>query len=393
MVEGVGEAADRFALARDLRAKGLETIVSVSPIGKDAKNYLPSFIQGMLTHVSMRDKILFATNISAMIKAGLSLTRAIGVMERQSTSQNFKAVLKGLQDRVEHGESLSLAVKGYPNVFPPIFGAMIAAGEESGNLPEALNIVGVQLNKTYELYRKIRGAMLYPLIVMLAIVSVGVLLMIYLVPILSATFEELKVPLPFTTKLLITTSNFMANHTTLFLGGLCLLILGFWRLAHTVKGRKFLQKTILKLPIIGGLVKKTNAAVTMRTMSSLISAGVGLVDALIVTEGVLQNFHYRQVLIDATKKISSGSSLSETFNKHGDLYPVLVGEMVAVGEETGSLSEMLSKGATFYEDEVDQATKNLSTIVEPVLMILVGVAVGFFAIAMISPIYSLVDVI
>lgn len=393
VVEGQSEAADRFALARELRAKGLETVVSVSPVALNTKRYLPSFVQGMLTHVSMRDKILFATNTSAMIKAGLPLTRAIGVMERQANGKNFKAILKGLGERVEHGESLSQAVRGYPNVFPPIFGAMIAAGEESGNLPDSLNIVGNQLNKTYELYRKIRGAMLYPAIVMSAITGVGVLLMIYLVPILSATFEELKVELPLPTRMLIGTSNFMANHTVITLSSLCALVLGFWWYAKTTSGKSFLQKIFLKLPIIGQLIKKTNAAVTMRTLSSLISAGVGLVDALIVTEGVLQNFHYRKVMVDATKRIGAGDSLSDTFNKHSDLYPVLVGEMVAVGEETGSLSDMLLKGAIFYEDEVEQTTKNLSTIIEPVLMVVVGIAVGFFAIAMISPIYSLVDVI
>ncbi len=393
VVEGQSEAADRFSLARELRKKGLETVISVSPVAIGTKRYLPSFIAGMLTHISMRDKILFASNTSAMIKAGLPLTRAIGVMERQATSKNFKAVLKGLAERIEHGESLSLAVKDYPNVFPPIFGAMIAAGEESGNLPDALNIVGSQLNKTYELYRKIRGAMLYPAIVMAAIITVGILLMIYLVPILSATFSELNVPLPLSTTLLIAVSDFMAEHTFLFIVGFCLVVLAFWRYARSIGGKSFLQKWSLRLPVIGQLIKKTNAAVTMRTLSSLISAGVGLVDALIVTEGVLQNFHYRQVLIDATKKIGAGSSLSETFAGHGDLYPVLVGEMVAVGEETGSLSEMLLKGAIFYEDEVEQATKNLSTVIEPVLMVVVGVAVGFFAIAMISPIYSLVNVI
>ena len=392
-VEGQSEAADRFALARSLRAKGLETVVSISLATESSNRYIPSFVQGLLTHISLRDKILFATNVSSMIKAGLSLTRAIGVMERQSRSKNFKAVLKGLSERIERGESLSQAVKDYPNVFPAIFGAMIAAGEESGNLPDALNIVGNQLNKTYELYRKIRGAMLYPMIVMSAIILVGVLLMIFLVPILSATFEDLEVPLPLPTKVLIATSNFMANNTLLSLFVLIAVISSVWWYAKTTQGKHFLQKWSLKLPVIGELIKKANAAVTMRTMSSLISAGVGMVDALLITEDVLQNVYYKQILIDTSKKVGSGTSLAESFAKHDELYPVLVGEMVAVGEETGSLSEMLLKGAIFYEDEVEQTTKNLSTIVEPVLMVVVGIAVGFFAIAMISPIYSLVDVI
>lgn len=391
--EADAESADRFTLARELRKNGLETVVSVSPANSSNRHYMPSFVQGLFTHVRLRDKVIFATNVSSMIKAGLPLTRAIGVMERQTTNKNFKDVLAGLSGRVERGESLSQAIKGYPNVFPPFFGAMVAAGEESGNLPESLSIVGNQLNKTYELRRKVRGAMLYPIIVMMAIVSVGVLLMIYLVPILSNTFKELDITLPFTTRVLIATSDFMVGHTFIFLAGVCLVLLSFWYYAKTSIGKSFLQKMVLKIPVVGELVKKTNAAITMRTMSSLISSGVGMVDALIVTEGVLQNVHYRKVLIDASKEIGAGSSLADTFNGQEHLYPALVGEMVAVGEETGGLSEMLLKGAVFYEEEVEQATKSLSTIIEPVLMVVVGIAVGFFAIAMISPIYSLVDVI
>lgn len=393
IVEGESEAVDRFALANELRAKGLSTIITVQPLVVAGRSFLPVFVQGLFTHISLRDKILFATNTSSMIKAGLSLTRAISVMERQTVNKNFKAVLKGLADRIESGKSLSQAVKDYPNVFPPIFAAMISAGEESGNLPESLNIVGIQLGKTYELYRKIRGAMLYPLIVMSAIVAVGALLLIYLVPILSATFSDLKVPLPITTRLLIRASDLLANHTLVLALGVGLTFLLGWSLARTRRGQEIVQKFWLKLPVIGQLIKKTNAAVTMRTMSSLISAGVGMVDALIITEDVLQNVHYKKILVDASQKIGAGGSLAATFNERADLYPVLVGEMVAVGEETGSLAEMLLKGALFYEDEVDQATKNLSTVIEPVLMVVVGVAVGFFAIAMISPIYSLVNFI
>ena len=270
---------------------------------------------------------------------------------------------------------------------------MVNAGEESGNLPESLHIIGEQLTKSYELRRKIKGAMIYPAIVITLIIAIAILMMIFLVPTLSETFRELGGELPLSTQVIIWVSDFLVRYVFFVLIALAatgMLCASFFK---TPIGKRYLSFALLKLPVISSITKQANAALTMRTLSSLISSGVSMVQALEITKKVLQNPFYTNVLERAEKEVQKGLPLSSVFQAEGKLYPVLVGEMIEVGEETGKLSEMLLKGAVFYEGEVDSITKNLSTVIEPALMIIIGIAVGFFAVAMIKPIYSLGDLI
>lgn len=389
-IRGEREARDPLELSRVLRNEGL-TLILATPVSARSQKLdaITSFIGG----VRLRDKILFADNLGSMITAGLSLSRALDVIERQSSSENFKKLVRSITEKVRAGSSLREALSAQRNVFPPLFIAMVGAGEESGKLPEALGIIAEQMNKSYELRRKVRGAMIYPAVIVCVIILIAILMMIYVVPTLTATFKDLNVELPLTTRIVIAISDFASAHPFLIIGGFPFLILLLLSVARTSAGKRLLDSLVLRLPLIGTIVRKVNSATTMRTVSSLISSGVPMLEALVITREVVQNGNYRIVIDRAKEAVEKGRTLSSILKTEEDLYPVLVGEMAAVGEETGDLPTMLMKGAIFYEKEVDQVTKNLSTIIEPVLMVIIGIAVGFFAIAMLSPMYSLTDAI
>lgn len=389
-VTGEREAVDKFVLARDLRAEGL-TVIYAEPADKKKKSSIWQI--DLFGRIKMKDKIVFAGNLSAMISAGLSLSRSLEVIERQTANKGFKKIIHDIGERVDRGETLSSSLANYPKVFPEVFVAMVATAEESGKLPEALKSVSEQLTKSYDLRRKVKGAMIYPSVIVTVMIIIGVLMMIFLVPTLTATFRELNVDLPLSTKILIGVSDFMAGHIILVVLIAIALVVGLISLWRSKQGRAWLDTISLRLPMIGDLTRQVNSAMVMRTISSLVSSGVSMIRTIEITERVVQNHHYKAVMKEAAEKVQKGINLSAVFEAHQNLFPVFVEEVSAVGEETGKLPDMLLKGAIFYEEEVDQVTKNLSTIIEPVLMVIIGIAVGFFAISIIGPMYSLSNAI
>ncbi|MEK7610643.1 MAG: type II secretion system F family protein [Patescibacteria group bacterium] len=386
---GTRDSQDKFTLAREMRAEGV-TLISAEPEGKLAHR---GGLAGLnfISRVRLRDKIIFASSLGSMISAGLTLSRALNVLERQTRQPAFKKIIQSLEEAIGAGSSFHGALMSFPDVFPPLFVSMAAAGEESGNLPGALETVGNQMAKSYELRRKVRGAMIYPAIIIMAIIVIGALMMIFLVPNITSLFKELNVELPLSTRLVVGLSNFLVNHYLLALFLVLSVVAGFLRGRRTARGRRWLAWLALRFPLVGPIVRQYNSALITRTLSSLIAAGVSLIEALTITERVSQNHYYQQMLIIAGGQVEKGQTLSVLFHQEEKLFPPLVGELAEVGEETGKLSDMLLRAAHFYEDEVDQATKNLSTVIEPLLMIVIGVAVGFFAISMLGPIYSLTE--
>lgn len=390
MVEGVADSPDMFSLAKEIRDRG-GIPLSIKEIS-DKKSGFSIDIK-IFEGVSLSEKIMFTNNLSGMLSAGLALTRAISVLEKQTTNKAFNDVLKSLVDDINKGGSLSFGMSKFPKVFSPVFISMVHSGEESGSLPSTLKEIGMTLKKTYELNRKIKGALIYPSIIVSAIFIIGVLMMIFVVPTLTKTFADIGVDLPLPTRIIIGISDFLTQHYFLF-ALIVFLIVGagimFARLKIT---QRYFDSFIIKIPVLGTLIKEMNTARTARTLSSLLASGVDVSKALSITEEVLQNVHYKELIHNAISSIEKGVALSVSFKENTNLYPVMAGEMIEVGEETGKLSSMLFEIANFYETEVDNKTQNLSTIIEPVLMIFIGVAVGFFAIAMIKPMYSVMDTI
>lgn len=387
---GEKEAEDKFSLARILRGEGLTVIAVEDVLSRRKKG---GFSLSWRRRVSLRDKIIFANNLSAMLSAGLSLSRALSVLERQTDNKFFGRTVGLMVKAINKGSSFSQALTEHKKVFPEVFVAMVETAEESGKLPETLKLVANQLEKSYGLQRKIIGALIYPAIIVLVIIAIAILMMVFLVPTLSATFKELGVPLPLSTRIVIGTSDFLVNN--LFIVGIIALFILMFVISFlkTKLGNRFLAKTFLFLPVFGRLTKSANSAKVLRTISSLISAGVGLGRALEITGRVVTNHYYRQVIINAKTEVEKGRVFSDILAENDNLFPIFASEMTAVGEETGRLSDLLLKGAEFFEDEVDQATKNLSTVIEPFLMVVIGLAVGLFAISMIGPMYSLSNAI
>jgi type IV pilus assembly protein PilC len=383
--EETREAESEFSLARDLKAEG-KTLITAEEVRRGAA--LSKF-NISIGGVKLADKITFAKNLAAMIDAGLAVSRGLSVMERQVKHKKFKAILHELGVQVEKGSSLSDSLAKHPDTFSTLFVSMVRAGEESGKLGESLRIVADQMDRTYALERRIRGAMMYPAIILSVMVIIGILMLIFVVPTLTATFTELDVDLPATTRLVIGASEAVKNYPVVFVGGLVIIIAAFAALARTKRGKRSFEWAVMRLPVIGGLVRETNTARMARTFSSLLSSGVEVVSALSITADVVQNSYYKEVFIEGETEIQKGAALSSVFAKYGSLFPPMVGEMVAVGEETGKLPSMLLQIATFFEAEVEQKTKDMSTIIEPLLMVVIGTAVGFFAISMITPIYSI----
>ena len=233
--------------------------------------------------------------------------------------------------------------------------------------------------------------MVYPVIVIIILIVIAILMMIYVMPSITGTFKSLDVQLPVTTRILMGASDFMVAHTLAAISSMIASIIGTIYFFRTRIGKRISSYVIPKLPVIGKIAKEVNSARTARTLSSLLSSGVDVIRALKITGEVVQNVYYKEIIAEAALRVEKGTPLSSVFIEREDLYPVLVGEMILVGEETGEISSMLKELAIFYEGEVEQKTKDLSTIIEPILMVFIGGSVGFFALAMISPIYSISD--
>jgi type IV pilus assembly protein PilC len=233
--------------------------------------------------------------------------------------------------------------------------------------------------------------MIYPAIVVTVMVVIGILMMIYVMPQITGVFKGMDKELPATTKFLIGMSDFLVNYTLVAIGGMLAVLFAFVYFLKTKWGKIASSWVVVRLPIIGTMAKETNAARTARTLSSLLNSGVDVIQSVRITEEVVQNVFYKEILRDAAKRVEKGTALSEVFIERKDLYPILVGEMILVGEETGQIAGMLGELAVFYETEVERKTKDLSTVIEPLLMVVIGGGVGFFALALIAPIYSISD--
>lgn len=385
------EAATRFDIYQIIKEEG-GAFISVREASRFTLPKLTlssggSFFGGIKTH----QKIAFAKNLGLMMDAGLPVTRALSVMGRQSKNGAFKKMLGELEGDVSKGKTLADALGARKGIFPPLFVSMVKAGEESGNVSGALKIVSNQMEKSYLLAKKVKGALIYPAVIIVVMIIIAILLLIFMVPMLTETFEGIGAELPLATRALIAASDFMVANTIGVIFGLLGIALAGITFFKSAPGKRLMDVVVLRIPVVGNMVREFESARTARTLSSLLSAGVDIVVALDSTIDVMQNHLYKDVLKKVRAAVEKGEPMSGVFTSHEHLYPLFIGEMAAVGEETGKISEMLMGAAGYYEEEVDQKTKNLSTIIEPVLMVVIGVGVGFFAISMLAPTYSLVD--
>ena len=386
--KGTLEAKDKYELARALRKEEC-VLISANIEGEREKRKFKISIP-FLNRVSLVEKTMFTRNLRVMVESGISLPRSLKILSEQTKSRKFSKIILEMREEIIKGNNFSDALIKHPNVFSVLFCNMVKVGEETGTLGEVLDNLTQQMEKDHALKSKIKGAMIYPTVIVIAMIGIGTLMMIIVIPLLAKTFDELGVELPITTRITIGAGYFLVDFwylipLILFLSPLLLR----W-IKKTERGKLVIDSLVLKIPIVAPIVRKANSAYTVRTLSSLVSAGVPIVKSLKLVSGSLNNIYYKRAIMDAAEQVKKGSKMSEALEKYKNIYPILVIQMISIGEETGETSNILKKLAEFYEEEVANAAKNLSSVIEPALMIVIGAAVGFFAISMIQPIYSMV---
>ena len=386
-------AVNKHELAAVLRNKGL-VLISAEVAGRKKEiSYYLNIIKRIkeLGTVSLVEKMMFSRHLSIMINAGLSLNQALRILAQQTKSPKFKKIINQVEIDVSQGEQFSESLKKYPKIFNELYTNMIDVGEAGGNLSEVLNTLAEQMKKNHELISRVRGAMMYPAVIVTAMVGIGILMMIMVVPKLNEVFEELKVELPLSTRIIMFTSNFLKDNIIIGIVIIIFLILITKLTIRNKRIKRTLHGAYLHFPIFGSLIRKINSARLARTLSSLIDSGVAITKSLEVVAGTLSNIHFKEALLNSAKEIQKGKKLSDSLNKYKNLYAPMVIQMIGVGEETGSLSDILKNLADFYEEEIDNITKNMSSVLEPIIMVFIGAAVGFFAVSMIQPMYTMMS--
>ncbi|MDD2807073.1 MAG: type II secretion system F family protein [Patescibacteria group bacterium] len=339
--------------------------------------------------IKLAQKIFFVQQLSVMLKAGISLSVGLKTLSEQSSSKNFKRILLDLQQSVEKGNLLSKGLEKYQRIFGELFISMVRAGEMSGKLEDVLKQLFVQMKKDNDIISKVKGAMIYPLVVVTMMVAIGILMMVYVIPTITGVFTELNVQLPLPTRILIFLSNFSVKYGVFLAIGAVIGVIGLQRLLSTTSGKKVFHIILLKTPVVGTIIKKINIARFCRSLSSLLKTDIPIVQSFEITSRILGNVIYRQALLEAKEKIKKGINIEQSLNPFKSLFPPVVLQMIAVGEETGALDNILEESAIFYEEEVSQTMTNLPSIIEPILVVILGIGVGSMAVAVIMPMYSL----
>ncbi len=339
--------------------------------------------------ISLNEKIAFIQNLSIMNKAGISVPRALQILAKQTKKVRFKNILTDVHAQVESGKSMAEAMEKYPKVFSNIFLSMIRVGELSGNLDQSLSYLATQLQREEELKSKTKGAMIYPSVIVGAMFIIGVLMSIFVLPKLTSTLSELGGgALPLQTRIVIAMSNFMSSHGTVVIVGLVAFVGLFWYWTTTNSGKRAVDFFLLHFYVINVIIKKINLARFSRILSSLLKSSIPIVEALQVASDSLGNSYYRDIAAKGSQDVRLGKPLSESLAKDPNLFAPLIIQMLQVGEESGTVENILEQLAVHYEEEVDNTLRNLSSIIEPLLLLVIGGVVGFLAFALIAPIYS-----
>ncbi len=340
--------------------------------------------------ISHLDRLLFTKHLATMIKAGIPLSEAVTTLKEQSKSSSLKAILKSVQADIENGQALAKALANHPKAFDQFYISLIEIGEASGSLEKNLEFLAKQLSKDFQLRKKIQGALLYPIMIFLAAIIMGGFISLAVLPKLVSFFDAFEIDLPTSTKILLFIANFMKNYGVIFFVGL----IGFFILLGLFLNTKLIKpwwhKTLLKFPLFGNLIASGQLARFSRNLGTLIQSGVPIVKSLDTTAATLSNLKFKTDIQALSASLSKGKKIGQTLSeKKFDSFPALVSKMISVGEKTGKLEDTLMYLAEFFEDEIDTLSKNLTTVLEPILLIVIGLTVAFVALAIISPIYEL----
>lgn len=381
-VKGKVEAQSEAQAATALRSRGL-LVITVTPIGQESLVQLKELLFG----IKKDEVVTFTRQLATMVTAGLPLTQSLSILAQQSKPAMARMISE-LQREIEGGSTFAKALQKYPRVFSKVYVQLVLAGETGGVLDDVLNRLADNMEKDKEFRAKTRGALIYPAIVVIAMIIVAFIMMVFVIPKLTEMYDDFGAELPFATQLLIDVSTFVANFWWL---AIILAIIGgiaFKRWYATAAGRLSFDRFMLRIPIFGVLRSKIILTEFARTLSLLIGAGISLLQALDIVSDASDNKVYHDALKDSARQVEKGTPLSQAIGQYA-LFPPILPQMIAVGEETGKLDDVLLKLSVYFESESEHAVKNLTTALEPMIMIVLGLGVGLMVIAIIMPIYNL----
>lgn len=384
--KGEIEAANQNSAVELLRGRSL-LVIAIHE--KKKINFHASKILERFGFVSNLEKVVFTKHLSLMLRAGLTLNESLKILREQTNSSQMKKVIDSLIKKVEEGEPLSSGLANYPKIFSNFYINAVGAGEESGDLEDNLVHLADQMIKDFDLRRKVKSAMMYPLVVLGATVILGVSLSIVVFPKLARLFKTFKIELPFLTRMLLAVTDFLQHYALLAVVAVIILFFVVRWILRRGAIRPHFHRFILKIPISGKITKNLNLARFSRTFGSLLRSGLPIGKALETTADTLGNYSYKLNLAKVSQEVGQGEKLSKCLAAFPEIFPPMVSQMVAVGEKSGKLEETLFYLAEFYEAEVDAATKNLSTILEPALLVIIGIVVAGVALAVVTPLYQL----
>ena len=390
-MRGEMEAMTRQAVITRLRTQRINPApekIKEKGKGFDREINLPSFG----SPVKQRDIVIFTRQFATMIDAGLPLVQCLEILSQQSDSKVLCKTIKEVKEEVESGSTFAAALKKHPKVFSDLYANMVAAGEVGGILDTILNRLAAYMEKIVKLKSKIKGAMIYPACIISAAVLVTGILLVYVIPVFADLFNSFGQALPAPTQFVINLSNFTINNFWLIVGGIIATIGGFVFTSRTERGRYYLDKIGLRVPVFGDLIRKSAIARFARTLGTLVSSGVPILDALTITGRTAGNKIIEEAIYATRSSISEGKTIAEPLIA-SKVFPPMVCQMIAVGETTGALDQMLQKIADFYEDEVDNAVANLTALMEPMVILLLGGLIGGLVVSMYLPIFKLGSVL
>lgn len=381
-------AATKEEVTAQLRRKNITpTLIT----GKKAERKLFGGFGG--GKVNDKDIVVFTRQFSTMIDAGLPLVQALDILSAQVENKTLSRVLGEIKENVEAGSTYADALKKHPRVFSELYANMVAAGEIGGILDTILNRLAAYIEKAMKLKKKVKGAMVYPIVVSTVAIAAIAIIMIFVVPTFEKMFAQLGGTLPLPTLMIISLSNFLAGMGGILTGGAIVgIVVALKQFRRTEKGTHITDKILLKLPIFGVLLNKVAVAKFTRTLGTLVSSGVPILDGLEITAKTSGNKVIEYAIMEVRKQVTGGKTLADPLTK-AKVFPPMVTHMISVGETTGALDTMLNKIADFYDDEVDAAVNALTSMMEPMLMVFLGGSVGFIVVAMYLPIFKLITLI
>ena len=382
--QGLLDAKDIDEAANYLRAKQLIPI-QITRIDNQIWNNLP-----MVGGVKNSDLVLFTRQLSSMLSSGLTLMRSLEILKDQMQNPNMAEIVTTIINDVEEGKTLAQAIEKHQKAFSPIYISIIRAGEQGGLLDKVLARLADNLEKQEKLASTIKSALMYPVIVIVLMVVVMVIMMLFVMPQLSTLYLNLNVPLPLPTQIVIGLSTAMTTFWPIVLVALVLITFGYRKWSKTPDGTLIIDTLLLKIPVFGNLIGKTILAEFSRTLGLLVGTGTLVVQALVETADTTGNVNYKNAILGVSKQVEKGVTVGDAMSYY-PLFPSLLIQLVKVGEQTGKIDETLTKASEYFEREVNEAVKGLTTAMEPFIMVILGIGVAFLIISIITPIYSLIS--